>query len=202
MIKKTDIPLRAIQFIIFVTLLCTAIAGSICQAKGKNTAEVQSALLNPKYTAAVTQIQLQQESNNFRLTLKRSEEGFWTGTLRVLQSASAAAESTASAVTDTPAMPDNTPTVPAVPAAPGTPAPGADLIFPADTLKIQNLLFGVCILFQTIFGAIFYRTKRFRLHFQAKQALCIRKKTFPSCILRRHIAPVLCIRHKVHRYTG
>ena len=137
MIKKTDIPLRAIQFIIFVTLLCTAIAGSIRQAKGKNTAEVQSALLNPKYTAAVTQIQLQQESDNLRLTLKRSEEGFWMGTLRVLQSAFVAAESTASAVTGTPAIPDSTPTVPAVPA-----APGADLIFPADTLKIQNLLAG------------------------------------------------------------
>ena len=141
MIKKTDILLRAIQFIIFVTLLCTAIAGSIRQAKGKNTAEVQSALLNPKYTAAVTQIQLQQESNNLRLTLKRSEEGFWTGSLRVLQSASVAAESTAFAVTGTPAMPDSTPTAPAAPAASGgTPAPGADLIFPADTLKIQNLL--------------------------------------------------------------
>ena len=140
MITKTDIPLRAIQFIIFAILLCTAIAGSIRQAKGKNTAEVQSALLNPKYTAAVTQIQLQQESDNLRLTLKRSDEGFWTGTLRVSQSASAAAESTASAVTATPAIPDSTPTVPAVPAKPGTPAPGADLIFPADTLKIQNLL--------------------------------------------------------------
>lgn len=104
MIKKIGVPLRALQYIVFIILSCTAISGSIRRSKGKNITQVQSALLNPKYSAAVTEIKLKQE-NNTQLTFKRADKGFWTGTLQALQSTS-----------------------------------NTDLIFPVDTVKIQNLL--------------------------------------------------------------